>query len=86
MFFEYFFSLSARFCVGVFFAKSRKWRLGEVTASFSLVKMHRVLDTWLFGGISWTNDASAIKTKRWQKLMEIIEEKLQPYLENKDIE
>jgi len=26
-------SLSARFCVDVFFAQSRKWRLGEVAAS-----------------------------------------------------
>ena len=36
-FFEFYFSLSVRFCFGVFFAKSRKWRLGEVTASFTLV-------------------------------------------------
>jgi len=38
VFLEFFFSLSVRFCFGVFFAKSQKWRLGEMTASFTLVK------------------------------------------------
>ena len=37
VFLELFFSLSVRFCFGVFFAKLQKWRLGEVTASFTLV-------------------------------------------------
>ena len=42
VFLELFFSLSVRFCCGVFFAKSQKWRLGELTASFTLVSQSSI--------------------------------------------